>query len=112
MLVSGDELFQEGNFEAAINVYEEILKADEFEDIFSSRCLLSISLAYGKLEKEDLAKENLFKWRKKHKNSKISEIDQNLLNLIDLELDRLIAAQGEDLTAGSMEADLENNPKD
>ena len=75
MLISADELAQEKNYEPAINVYQEILKADEFEDSFSSRCLLSISYCYALLNKEDEAKEYLMKWRNKHKNQKISDKD-------------------------------------
>lgn len=39
------------------------------------------------------------KWRSKHKNSKLSQTDQDLLNKIDIELDRIIASQGEDQVA-------------
>jgi len=72
MLVSADELKDEKNYEPAIKVYEEILKADEFEEYFSSKCLLNISLCYGYLSKEDECKEYLMKWRNKHKNHKLT----------------------------------------
>ena len=43
------------------------------------------------------------RWRNKHKNQKLGTLEEELLNKIDVELDRVIASQGEDLVAKEME---------
>lgn len=78
-------------YQEAIEVYKEVLKQEQFEEFFSSKCLLSISLCYGHLNKEEESKEYLMKWRSKHKNSKLNSEETDLLNQIDIELDRITA---------------------
>lgn len=110
MFHSAEELKQNKEYEKAIEVYNEVLKAEQFEEAFSSKCLLSISLCYGCLNNEEQCKEYLMRWRNKHKNQKLGTVEEELLNNIDLELDRVIASQGEDLIAKEMETKLDEEP--
>ena len=83
MMATARQCFEKADYGASRGVFEEVLKAEDFQHYYSSTALLSISLCHAKEDNEDACKEVLFRWRAKHKNDKISDGDQALLDELD-----------------------------